>query len=1143
LAELHLAEFQRAAVTTISDRLLDRSGPRRFLLADEVGLGKTIVARGVLEEMLRRRRNKGLVVVYLCSNAEIADQNRTKLDPEAGPSVRRITRLATDAPPDKPLKMYSFTPWTSLSDGTGLSWERQLLLFLAYRLLRVDIRKGQWREFFRCGAGPTGWGEVTQFRALRNEFNRKLSVSLQRRIEEAWRTSGIVDGVAFTPTEHLEEAVTGYDEGDPDSKRRRNRIIGLLRTHVQRVLLDELQPDLVILDEVQRFNHVIRDAGAKASIAARLFEKGAAVLILSATPYRMLSLEHEGDGHYDEFLDMVKFLFANRGAAEIEGLAKDLGDFRTRLEEGLFLKGPDSELLGLKSKVECRLRKVMSRTERNWYVHEHGKGVEELLPSGDQFSLPRQEELADFIRLRGFLLDKVETPHHITEYWKSCPAPFTFMDAQYAPMAATRKSRAALPPHVVASATQLGRLSQRSLRFRELFRLLFGEADKQWRYLWTRPSYTYYKDEFFHDADPRKVLVFSGWRFVPKAIALLTSHEAEQRIAPHGRLWEADDRPPLRFTEKGSFHIFDVCFPSPALARLLDPATVASQNLSSRELLKQTEKRLTNALQTAGVEIAETSRSPVWQVVARLEKSTDAGVVEALEACGAYKGKDVTERFGEHADEFIGWAESDNHLRISRDRLRHVARVATFSPAVSLLRAFWSVYPATAGQVPPGLLDLCFDSLRSYFNRRTVRAIVERSVGAGRSYARAALEYCEEAHFQAVIDEHLYLARHVLQQGAPSDAADHLTRVFGIGTGTPNINVVTDTGRLRDAPVARRSHFALAFGDDLKSDQGSGLEQSQASRKTAVREAFNSPFWPFVLATTSIGQEGLDFHLFCRDIVHWNLPSNPVDLEQREGRINRRDGLALRRSIAKEWPLERVGRVVPEAEGNIWQRAFAAIESEPGIQRYKHGLYPHWVFDCEHTSTELIRRHLFFYADSQDSTRYEELKERLALYRLVFGQPRQQDLLDRIRRNLDKDAAGSVQHTALTRYMVNLSPIREEHADARAAAEATRVVDSAKDLVRLLNDVERIASERSEELLSVKKELELLMALVRAYVPGNKRAPSRVFQAVQALVYLRDPYDAVLDQHVGLGLEDDVDRIRIAASPLIASTRAQRIPA
>jgi len=28
--------------------------------------------------------------------------------------------------------------------------------------------------------------------------------------------------------------------------------------------------------------------------------------------------------------------------------------------------------------------------------------------------------------------------------------------------------------------------------------------------------------------------------------------------------------------------------------------------------------------------------------------------------------------------------------------------------------------------------------------------------------------------------------------------------------------------------------------------------------------------------------EGLDFHHYCHAIVHWNLPSNPVDLEQRE---------------------------------------------------------------------------------------------------------------------------------------------------------------------------------------------------------------------------------------------------------------------
>ncbi|OYD87210.1 hypothetical protein CDG77_30600 [Nostoc sp. 'Peltigera membranacea cyanobiont' 213] len=49
---------------------------------------------------------------------------------------------------------------------------------------------------------------------------------------------------------------------------------------------------------------------------------------------------------------------------------------------------------------------------------------------------------------------------------------------------------------------------------------------------------------------------------------------------------------------------------------------------------------------------------------------------------------------------------------------------------------------------------------------------------------------------------------------------------------------------------------------------------------------FKSQFRSFVLATTSVEQEGLDFHLYYHAIVHWNLPSNPVDLEQREGRVH-----------------------------------------------------------------------------------------------------------------------------------------------------------------------------------------------------------------------------------------------------------------
>lgn len=58
MSDIALAEFQSAAVETICNRLTDRGGSRRFLLADEVGLGKTVVARGVIDDLLRRRRGK-----------------------------------------------------------------------------------------------------------------------------------------------------------------------------------------------------------------------------------------------------------------------------------------------------------------------------------------------------------------------------------------------------------------------------------------------------------------------------------------------------------------------------------------------------------------------------------------------------------------------------------------------------------------------------------------------------------------------------------------------------------------------------------------------------------------------------------------------------------------------------------------------------------------------------------------------------------------------------------------------------------------------------------------------------------------------------------------------------------------------------
>ena len=70
--------FQRVTAEVALVTLTRKDGPRRFLVADEVGLGKTVVARTIISEMMKRRR-RPLVVFYVSSNLNIAHQNQLVL--------------------------------------------------------------------------------------------------------------------------------------------------------------------------------------------------------------------------------------------------------------------------------------------------------------------------------------------------------------------------------------------------------------------------------------------------------------------------------------------------------------------------------------------------------------------------------------------------------------------------------------------------------------------------------------------------------------------------------------------------------------------------------------------------------------------------------------------------------------------------------------------------------------------------------------------------------------------------------------------------------------------------------------------------------------------------------------------------------
>jgi hypothetical protein len=201
-----------------------------------------------------------------------------------------------------------------------------------------------------------------------------------------------------------------------------------------------------------------------------------------------------------------------------------------------------------------------------------------------------------------------------------------------------------------------------------------------------------------------------------------------------------------------------------------------------------------------------------------------------------------------------------------------------------------------------------------------------------------------------------------------------------------------------------RARYALGFGEE-KSEDG-----KEVTRTDQVRDAFNSPFWPFVLTTTSIGQEGLDFHPYCHAIIHWNLPSNPVDLEQREGRIHRYKGHAVRKNVAKKYGTT----ILNSADTDPWDQLFELARRERVSTA--NDLIPYWIYPLKDGAH--IERYVPTFPLSRDFSMLNSLRKSQTIYRMVFGQARQEDLLAYLVTNFDETEIAEITNELL----INLSP-------------------------------------------------------------------------------------------------------------------------
>lgn len=348
-----------------------------------------------------------------------------------------------------------------------------------------------------------------------------------------------------------------------------------------------------------------------------------------------------------------------------------------------------------------------------------------------------------------------------------------------------------------------------------------------------------------------------------------------------------------------------------------------------------------------------------------------------------------------------------------KDLARVMAKLALAGPGTCALRALHRLapeLPLDADVLLSAALAIA-EGFRTLFNLPETICLLRGE--SDDTYWRLALRYALEGNLQAVLDEQVHILRELLgltfqpRSEQVQRIALSLANALSLRTARVNIDVIKlKDGRIQVSSFNSRVRFALRFGE-IESETGGTL-----ARAEVVREAFNSPFRPFILATTSIGQEGLDFHPWCHAVMHWNLPSNPVDLEQREGRVHRYKGHAVRKNIARNFGLAALQEW--SGAGDPWSFLFQKAYDTKAAG--SSDLIPFWIFEIENGA--LIERWVPLLPFSREVQQLERLKRGLALYRLVFGQPRQEDLLVHLAERIPPEQAESLTHT----WRISLSP-------------------------------------------------------------------------------------------------------------------------
>lgn len=995
MMEKKLKDFQKATVEHIVN-IFKSKKQRRVLLSDEVGLGKTIVSKGVIQAVGELSDEYGIWddntyrVVYICSNANIVKQNTENLGIEDVMNIdesrlsmqhfivaKKVKELQKSKK-SKPRILIPLTPGTSfnLQTSAGNMNERALMFAILSHLDDFKDHKTALKNRLNIyGANGDNWTDII------DKYEKDTKENVCTGYRENISKEVVNDDCYQEAKDLLLKAIALNDYNTT------NKAITLFRIIFCKISMKELNPDLVIMDEFQRFSSLLDlEGNSEEAMLTRTFfgkEDGPFILLVSATPYKPFTTleelnENKIDEQYQDFNKLADFLFDGREDIVFQQVWHDYS------KELCHISSDNLDILIAKKNIaEDTMYEAMSRTER--YRNSSQDDTYLKISTGDIASYCQmQEVLGECNKMSEGRFGVKTLP---MEYAKSSPYLLSFMD-KYKLKEKLAKAYTEHPWKIKQKQQYLikkknintyERIPSCNAKLDKLSNILFGEKGEKHgeQLFWIPASHPYYKipasNVFAKNQDFSKVLVFSAWEMVPRMIACMISYAIEQKSISHA-------------------------FPSATY-------TNTKENSEKDALDKQEgEKAGTGRLRRESLELVtccsdflKDAYNPKAYLGNDL-KEIKAGIKENFKNTSRFTlvEQPTTAKFLLEAIKLLD-SNTEEKILISEDGLDTLVNMAIGSPGICFYHLLGNKDLAQEAAT-----KIC----NNIFNRRYNAAVIDilynkKSV---QTYFKQVIDYCVMGNLQAVLDEFAYMIDERSNGERNVEMIQKRMIESFIDRNYQEIDTTESFGKEKKKKWRIRTHYAMPYGNIRMTDQAT-------NRANDVRLAFNSPFRPFVLASTSVGQEGLDFHWYCRKIMHWNISSNPQDMEQREGRIDRYKSLFVRRNVAKFHP-----------ETYTWNEMFDLARTEAKDKGFCE-LVPYWSIPQDmlksiaETDREYIESIVPLYPLSMDYDRYRHMKSVLRLYRLTMGQPRQEELLEFFKDMPAED---------IDKLLFNLSPIKRK---------------------------------------------------------------------------------------------------------------------